>query len=226
MERELRGLDCVLAQPKRPLVVVLGGAKVTDKIQVIDRFLDLADALLIGGAMGFAFAKAKGQAVGISKVEEEGVAVAAAVLAKAASSSCELALPSDVVVADGFSAEASTKVVKADSIPEGWMGLDIGPETAVAYATAIGGAGTVFWNGPMGVFELKPFAAGTRAVAEAMAACPGVTVVGGGDSVAALNQFGLADRMDHVSMGGGASLEYLEGAQLPGVAVLADAEGI
>ena len=225
MEQELRGLDRVLAQPKRPLVVVLGGAKVTDKIRVIDRFLEVADELLIGGAMSFAFARAEGLAVGSSKVEEEGVAVAAAALEKAARSSCKLVLPSDVVVADAFAVDATTKVVKVDAIPEGWMGLDIGPETAAAYAAAISSAGTVFWNGPMGVFEMKPFSAGTRAVAEAMAACAGVTVVGGGDSVAAVNQFGLAGRMDHVSMGGGASLEYMEGAELPGVAVLADAEG-
>jgi len=192
---------------------------------VIDRFLEVADELLIGGAMSFAFARAEGLAVGSSKVEEEGVAVAAAALEKAARSSCKLVLPSDVVVADAFAADATTKVVKVDAIPEGWMGLDIGPETAAAYAAAISSAGTVFWNGPMGVFEMKPFAAGTRVVAEAMAACAGVTVVGGGDSVAAVNQFGLAGRMDHVSMGGGASLEYMEGAELPGVAVLADAEG-
>ncbi len=222
MEQELKGLDGVLADPKKPLVVVLGGAKVTDKIKVIDRFLDLADQLLIGGAMSFAFLKAKGLSVGDSKVEEEGVAVASAALEKAAQSACELMLPSDFVVADAFEERANTQVVAADALPEGWMGLDIGPDTAAAFAYAIGQAGTVFWNGPMGVFEMKPFASGTRAVAEAMAACAGVTVVGGGDSVAAVNQFGLASEMDHVSMGGGASLEYIEGAELPGVAVLAD----
>jgi phosphoglycerate kinase len=222
MEQELRGLDGVLADPKKPLVVVLGGAKVTDKIKVIARFLDLADQLLIGGAMSFAFLRAKGLGVGTSKIEEEGVAVAAAALGKAANSSCELLLPSDFVVAEAFDENAATKVVAATALPDGWMGLDIGPDTSAAYAAAIAKAGTVFWNGPMGVFEMKPFASGTRAVAEAMAACPGVTVVGGGDSVAAVNQFGLADRMDHVSMGGGASLEYIEGATLPGVAVLAD----
>jgi phosphoglycerate kinase len=224
MEQELRGLDRVLAEPKRPLVVVLGGAKVTDKMKVIDRFLELADELLIGGAMSFAFARARGVGVGNSRVEDEWVTVAAAALEKAARSSCKLVLPSDVVVADAFAADAATKVVKADAMPEGWMGLDIGPETAAAYAAAISVAGTVFWSGPMGVFEMKPFAAGTRAVAEAMAACSGVTVVGGGDSVAAVNQFGVAGKMDHVSMGGGASLAYVEGARLPGVAVLADVE--
>jgi phosphoglycerate kinase len=222
MEQELRGLDGVLADPKRPLVVVLGGAKVTDKIKVIDRFLDLADQLLIGGAMSFAFLKAEGFGVGGSKLEEEGVAFAAAALEKASKSSCSLVLPSDFVIADAFEETATTKVVPATAVPDGWMALDIGPDTSLAFASAIGRAGTVFWNGPMGVFEMKPFAAGTRAVAQAMAACPGVTVVGGGDSVAAVNQLGVADKMDHVSMGGGASLEYIEGEELPGVSVLAD----
>ncbi len=222
MEQELRGLDGVLADPKKPLVVVLGGAKVTDKIKVIDRFLDLADQLLIGGAMSFAFLKAKGLSVGDSKVEDEGVPVAVAALEKAAKSSCRLVLPSDFVVADAFAESAAAKVVAVDALPDGWMGLDIGPDTAEAFASAIGQAGTAFWNGPMGVFEMTAFASGTRSVAEAMAACAGVTVVGGGDSVAAVNQFGVAAKMDHVSMGGGASLEYIEGKELPGVTVLAD----
>ncbi len=224
MEKELTALDGLLAAPQRPFVVVLGGAKVTDKIKVIDRFLDLADQLLIGGAMSFAFLKAKGFSVGASKVEDEGVVVAGEALKKAESSGCRLVLPTDVVVADSFAEDAATKIVAVDAIPEGWMGLDIGPETAAAYAAAIAQAGAVFWNGPMGVFEMAPFAAGTRAVAEAMAACSGVTVVGGGDSVAALNKFGLTDKMDHVSMGGGASLEFIEGAALPGVVALPDKE--
>jgi phosphoglycerate kinase len=224
MEKEINALQGLLAEPKRPFVVVLGGAKVTDKIKVIDRFLDLADRLLIGGAMSFTFLKAQGLAVGSSKVEEEGVAVASEALKKAAGVSCELVLPSDVIVADAFAEDAATRVVLVGAIPEGWMGLDIGPETARAYADAIIGAGEVFWNGPMGVFEMAPFAGGTRAVAEAMASCPGVTVVGGGDSVAAVNKFGVADKMDHVSMGGGASLEYIEGAELPGVVTLQDKE--
>ena len=222
MEKELTALDGLLAAPPRPFVVVLGGAKVTDKIKVIDRFLDLADKVLIGGAMSFAFLRAKGLSVGASKVEEEGVPVAAAALEKAAVSGCELALPEDVVVGDDFAENAATRVVDADAIPDGWMGLDIGPRTAAAYAGAIAEAGEVFWNGPMGVFEMAPFAAGTRAVAEAMASASAVTVVGGGDSVAAVNKFGVADKMDHVSMGGGASLELLEGAVLPGVAALPD----
>jgi phosphoglycerate kinase len=157
-------------------------------------------------------------------VEEEGVAVAAEALKKAAGVACELVLPTDVVVADDFAENAATRVVAVDAIPDVWMGLDIGPETARTYGEAIASAGEVFWNGPMGVFEMAPFAAGTLAVAEAMAACPGVTVVGGGDSVAALNKSGLSDKMDHVSMGGGASLEYIEGAELPGVIALMDRE--
>ncbi len=224
MAREIASLENLMAQPKRPFVVLLGGAKVTDKIKVIERFLDLADQLLIGGAMSFAFFKAKGLSVGDSKVEEEGVGEAAEALQKAADVTCELVLPTDLVVADRFAEDAATSVVAVDAIPDGWMGLDIGPATAERYAQAIAAAGQVFWNGPMGVFEMGPFAAGTRAVAEAMAACPGVTVVGGGDSVAAVNKFEVADRMDHVSMGGGASLEYIEGAELPGVVTLPDEE--
>ncbi len=224
MAREIASLENLMAQPKRPFVVLLGGAKVTDKIKVIERFLDLADQLLIGGAMSFAFFKAKGLSVGDSKVEEEGVGEAAEALQKAADVTCELVLPTDLVVADRFAEDAATSVVAVDAIPDGWMGLDIGPATAERYAQAIAAAGQVFWNGPMGVFEMGPFAAGTRAVAEAMAACPGVTVVGGGDSVAAVNKFEVADRMDHVSMGGGASIEYIEGAELPGVVTLPDEE--
>ena len=226
MEKEVAALDTLLADPKRPFVVVMGGAKVTDKVKVIDRFLDLADQLLIGGAMAVTFLKAKGLAVGSSKVDEEGVPVAAEALAKAAASKCELVLPTDLVVADDFSDEAATRVVGAAAIPEGWMALDIGPATADAYAAAVAKAGEVFWNGPMGVFEMAPFAAGTRAVAEAMASCEGITVVGGGDSVAAVNAFQVAEKMDHVSMGGGASLEFIEGAELPGVVSLPDKEGV
>ncbi len=224
MEKEIGALQSLMAEPKRPFVVVLGGAKVTDKIKVIDRFLDLADRLLIGGAMSFAFLKAQGLPVGASKLEEEGVEVAASALQKATGSACELVLPTDFVIADTFAEDAATFVVAADAIPEGWMGLDIGPATAASYAEAIASAGQVFWNGPMGVFEMAPFAGGTRVVAEALAGCSGVTVVGGGDSVAAVNKFQVADKMDHVSMGGGASLEYIEGAELPGVVTLLDKE--
>jgi phosphoglycerate kinase len=222
MEQEVTALEGILADPQRPFVVILGGAKVTDKIKVIDRFLELADRLLIGGAMSLTFLKAAGRGVGASKVDEEGLPLAVEVLRKAAGSRCDLVLPGDVVVADRFEESAQTMTVGVDAIPDGWMALDIGPATADRYAALIAEAGTVFWNGPMGVFEMAPFAAGTKVVAEAMAACAGVTVAGGGDSVAALNKFGLADRIDHVSMGGGASLEFIEGAELPGVAALAD----
>ncbi len=225
MDKEVAALDALLGDPKRPFVVLMGGAKVTDKVKVIDRFLDLADQLVIGGAMAVTFLKAKGLPVGASKVDEEGVSVAAEAVRKAATSRCELILPSDLVVADDFAESAATRVVAADAIPDGWMALDIGPATAEAYAAAIAQAGEVFWNGPMGVFEMAPFAAGTRMVAEAMAVCPGITVVGGGDSVAAVNAFGVSAKMDHVSMGGGASLEFIEGAQLPGVVSLPDKDG-
>jgi phosphoglycerate kinase len=222
MEKEVTALEGIVAEPKRPFVVILGGAKVTDKIKVIDRFLDLADRLLIGGAMSTTFLKARGSAVGASKVDEEGVALAAEALRKADTSRCDLVLPGDVLIADSLEEGAQTAVVAADAIPEGWMAVDIGPATAANYRALIAEAGTVFWNGPMGIFEMPPFAAGTKAVAEAMAECKGVTVAGGGDSVAALNKFRLADKIDHVSMGGGASLEFIEGAELPGVATLAD----
>jgi phosphoglycerate kinase len=186
----------------------------------------LADRLLIGGAMSLTFLKARGLAVGVSKVEEEGLEVAAEALHKAEKASCRLVLPVDVVVAERLEEGAETMIVAADAIPEGWMGLDIGPISAASYREAILTAGTAFWNGPMGVFEMDPFAAGTFTVAEAMAQCQGVTVAGGGDSVAALNKFKLTDRIDHVSMGGGASLEFIEGADLPGVAALADKEPV
>ena len=224
MAREVAALEALVADPKRPFVVVLGGSKVSDKIRVIDRFLDLADRLLIGGAMRLAFLKAQGLSVVAYKVEEEGLPYAKEAMKKAVQSKCALVLPTDIVAADGLVEDAAAWVVGADAIPEGWMGLDIGPATAKRYAGIIATAGEVFWNGPMGVFELAPFAEGTKVVAEAMAACPGVTVVGGGDSVAAVNRFGLASRMDHVSLGGGASLAYIEGADLPGVATLPDRE--
>ncbi len=224
MEKELEALDSLLTAPKRPFVVVLGGAKVTDKVKVISRFLDLADVLMIGGAMSLTLLKAKGLSVGASKVEDEGLPAAAEALAKAETSKCHLVLPQDFIVADAFALDAATKVVSAEAIPEGWMGLDIGPKTAADFAAKISTAGEVFWNGPMGVFEMEPFAGGTRAVAEAMAMSPGVTVLGGGDSVAAINKFGLAEKIDHISMGGGASLEFIEGAALPGVVALPDKE--
>jgi phosphoglycerate kinase len=223
LEREVTELTRVVESPQRPLLVVLGGAKVSDKVGVIGRFLEVADEILIGGAMCFSFFRAQGIGTGNSLVEEEGLGLAAEALERAAASSCELRLPVDLVLGESF--DAGTEVRESDGVevPEGWMGLDIGPRSAAAYAEAIGGAGTVLWNGPMGAFELAPFAAGTRAVAEAVAAAPGTTVAGGGDSVAALQQFGLAGKVDWLSTGGGASLELLEGKKLPGVEALRDA---
>jgi phosphoglycerate kinase len=223
LEQEVTELTRLVESPARPLVVVLGGAKVTDKVGVIERFLEIADEILIGGAMCFSFFRAQGIATGNSLVEEAGVKLAAEALERAESSGCELRLPVDLALGESFDAGTQRRDSDGVEVPDGWMGLDIGPRSAAAYAEAIGGAGTVLWNGPMGAFELEPFAAGTRSVAEAVAAAPGTTVVGGGDSVAALQQFGLADKVDWLSTGGGASLELLEGKKLPGVEALRDA---
>jgi phosphoglycerate kinase len=223
LEREVTTLRRLTEAPARPLVVVLGGAKVTDKIALIDRFLDTADTLLIGGAMCFSFFRAQGKPTGDSLVEEEGVELARRALAKAEDSRARLLLPLDLVLGDRFDAAAERRELHGTDVPDGWMGLDVGPQTAEAYSREIAGAGTVFWNGPMGAFELEPFSGGTRAVAEAVAEADGTTVVGGGDSAAALVQFGLADRVTHLSTGGGAALELLEGRDLPGVEVLDDA---
>jgi phosphoglycerate kinase len=222
LEREVSELTKVVESPKRPLVVVLGGAKVSDKVGVIDRFLEVADRILIGGAMCFGFFEAQRIPTGNSLVE--GVELAREALERAEQSECELSLPVDLVLGREFKADAERKESDGVEVPDGWMGLDVGPRTAEAYAKAIAEAGTVLWNGPMGAFEMEPFAGGTRAVAEAVAAAPGTTVVGGGDSVAALNQFGLEGEVDWVSTGGGASLELLEGKKLPGVEALLDAE--
>ena len=218
---ELEAFGRILEHPERPFLVVLGGAKVADKIGVIQRFTGLADAILIGGAMTFTFLAADGVGVGASKHEDaDGQEVARRAAAEAGERGCELVLPTDVVVAERVEADAPTQVVAADAIPDGWMGLDIGPETAAAYARQLAAARTIFWNGPMGVFELEPFAAGTLAVAHAVAQSGAVSVVGGGDSVAAVNRAGVADLITHVSTGGGAALELVEGRTLPGVAAL------
>jgi phosphoglycerate kinase len=222
LEREVTVLSSLMAEPAHPLVVVLGGAKVTDKIGVIERFLEIADAILIGGAMCFSFFRALGHDTGDSLVSEEGVEQARRVLERAERSRCRLELPEDLVVADRFDAQAQYEVLDGVDVPRGRMGLDIGPSTAERYAGEVKRAATVFWNGPMGAFELEPFAAGTRALAEALAECPGTTVVGGGDSAAAISRFGLADKVTHVSTGGGAALELLEGKKLPGVEALDD----
>jgi phosphoglycerate kinase len=223
LEREVRELTAVRDDPARPLCVLLGGAKVSDKIGVMERFLDLADEVLIGGAMCFSFFRYQGIAVGNSLVDEEGVELAGRVLERARESACELSLPVDLRIGRELSADTERRELDGVEIPDGWMGLDIGPRTADGYAARVHRAGTVFWNGPMGAFELEPFAAGARVVAEAVAAAPGVTVVGGGDSAAALEAFGLAARVDWVSTGGGASLELMEGRELPGVEALLDA---
>jgi len=218
---ELTAFQRLLEAPEHPFVVVIGGVKVADKIGVIDRFTHLADAILIGGAMAFTFFAAQGKGVGASRHEDaEGQETARRALADAAERGCELVLPADVVCADRFAADAAVRTVSADAIPGGWMGLDIGPETVAGYAERLRGARTIFWNGPMGVFELEPFARGTLAVAEAVADSDAASVVGGGDSVAAVNVAGVADRITHVSTGGGAALELVEGKTLPGVAAL------
>jgi phosphoglycerate kinase len=221
LQREVDALSGVLEDPARPLVAVLGGAKVSDKIAVIDRFRELADTLLIGGAMCFPFFAAQGHQIGNSLCADDDVELARKTLESASGPGADLELPVDLVVAERLDADAEAKTIDGVDVPDGWMGLDIGPRTADSYSAAIGSAGTVFWNGPMGAFEVEPFAAGTRAVAEAVAAAPGTTVVGGGDSAAALQRFGLADKVTHLSTGGGASLELIEGKQLPGVEALA-----
>jgi phosphoglycerate kinase len=218
---ELEAFARILDHPEHPFVVVLGGAKVADKIGVIQRFTGLADAILVGGAMAFTFLAARGVGVGAAKHEDaDGQEVARRAMAEAEERGCELVLPSDVVVAERIEADAPTRVVGADAIADGWMGLDIGPATAADYGRRLGEARTIFWNGPMGVFELEPFAAGTLAVANAVAESGAVSVVGGGDSVAAVNRAGVADRITHVSTGGGAALELVEGRTLPGVEAL------
>jgi len=220
LEREVDTLMGVLENPTRPLVSVLGGAKVGDKIGVIDRFRESADTIVIGGAMCFPFLAAQGHSVGNSLCAEEDVELARGILESGSSARASLELPVDLVIGDRFAQDATARELDGLDVPDGWMGLDIGPRTAALYGNVIASAGTVFWNGPMGAFELTPFAAGTRAVAEAVAAAPGTTVVGGGDSAAALERFGLADSVTHLSTGGGATLELIEGKALPGVEAL------
>jgi phosphoglycerate kinase len=218
LQREVETLRGILSDPERPFVAVVGGAKVTDKIGVIDAFVQRADAVLIGGAMCFPFFRAQGHETGDSLCEEEGVEPARHALRDGED---KLHLPQDLVIADRFAADAERREIDTVDVPDGWMGLDVGGRTVRGYADEIADAGTVFWNGPMGAFELEPFAAGTRTVADAVADSDAVTVVGGGDSAAALAQFGLADRVTHLSTGGGASLELIEGKALPGVEALA-----
>jgi len=220
LEREVEVLSRLLHEPARPFVAVLGGAKVSDKLGVIEALLDRCDTILVGGAMAFTFELARGGDVGDSLVEPDMVDTCRALL-----ESGRVRVPTDVIVAEEIRDDEPIRVGPADAVPSGWKGLDIGPETAEAYAGEVANAATVLWNGPMGVFEVAPFANGTRRLAEAVAACQGFTVVGGGDSAAAIRQLGFAERVDHVSTGGGASLELIERGDLPGLAALRESAG-
>ncbi len=222
MEKEIEYLGRALAAPERPFVAIIGGAKISGKIDVLSNLLGKVDSLLIGGGMAYTFYRAQGLPTGNSLVEEDKIELAAQIMAEAEKRGVELLLPVDNVVADNFAEDANTQVVGRE-IPEGWMALDIGPQSCREFSQRIAKARTVVWNGPMGCFEMEPFAEGTRKIAEAVAEADCVSIVGGGDSVSAVKRFGLADRMTHVSTGGGASLEFLEGKELPGIAVLDDA---
>lgn len=222
IEKEIGFLGGALENPKRPFVAILGGAKVSDKIGVIRSLLEKVDSLVIGGGMAYTFVKAQGGAIGDSLCEEDKLDLARELLAKAEAKGVRLLLPVDTVIADAFSEEANTRTVTAGEIPDGWQGLDIGEGTRELFAQEIKNAATVVWNGPMGVFEMKKFAAGTEAVAKALAESEAITIIGGGDSAAAAAQLGYADRISHISTGGGASLEFLEGLVLPGIACLED----
>lgn len=222
MEKELTYLSQALENPVRPFVAILGGKKVSDKIGVIRNLVQRANALLIGGAMSYTFLRARGFQVGASLCEEDKLDLARSLLDEVVRRRIDFRLPSDVVVADRFADDARYRIVPAEEISPGWMGMDIGPQTAAAFAQVISQAQTVLWNGPMGVFEFQAFAAGTRAIAQAMATSHAITIVGGGDTAAAVEQMGLADRMTHISTGGGATLEFMEGKELPGVAALND----
>lgn len=219
IQKELEIIGGALAAPKRPLVAILGGSKVSSKIGVINNLLEIADKVIIGGGMAYTFAVAQGGEVGDSLLEKDWIDYAKEMMAKAGD---KLMLPTDTVAANAFAPDADSQVVATTAIPAGWQGLDIGPETTKAYCDAVSGAGTVIWNGPMGVFEFDKFAVGTKAVAEALSNTDAITIIGGGDSAAAVQQLGYAEKMTHISTGGGASLEFMEGKELPGVAALLD----
>jgi len=221
LEKEIEYLGNALENPKRPFVAIIGGAKISGKIDVVTNLLGKCDAILIGGGMAYTFYKAMGKAIGGSLVEEDKIELAGEILKQAEAKGVKLLLPIDNKVADAFSAEANTKIV-GDSIEDGWMALDIGPKTIELYCSEVAGAKTVVWNGPMGCFEMAPFADGTFSVCEAVAKSDSISIIGGGDSVAAVNLSGVADQMSHVSTGGGASLEFMEGKQLPGIVALTD----
>ncbi len=222
IQKELEIIGGALASPKRPLVAILGGSKVSSKIGVINNLLEIADTIIIGGGMAYTFSAAQGGKIGASMLEADWQDYAREMIAKAKEKGVKLLLPVDDVVADKFAADANHQVVPSGEIPEGWMGLDIGPKTVELYSAAVADAGTVIWNGPMGVFEFPSFANGTKAVAEALSKTDAITIVGGGDSAAAVEQLGYADKMTHISTGGGASLEFMEGKALPGVVCLLD----
>ncbi|MEK3976236.1 phosphoglycerate kinase [Psychrobacillus sp. FSL K6-1267] len=222
MQKELDVLGKALSTPERPFTAIIGGAKVKDKIGVIDHLLDKVDNILIGGGLSYTFTKAQGHEIGTSLLEEDKIDLAKSFLEKAKEKGVNFYLPIDVVVADEFSKDANTKVVPIDQIPSDWMGLDIGPETVKLYDQVIKDSKLIIWNGPMGVFEMDAFANGTKGVANAMAETSGYTIIGGGDSAAAVEKFDVADKMDHISTGGGASLEFMEGKDLPGVSALND----
>jgi 3-phosphoglycerate kinase len=222
VQKEIEVMGKALSNPERPFVAILGGAKVSTKIDVIRNLLDKVDTLIIGGGMTYTFMKARGHSIGNSLLEADKLETAREIERLAKEKGVKLLLPVDNVVADDFSASANTRVVEGGDIPDGWEGLDIGPKTIALFKDEIKRAKTIIWNGPVGAFEMKPFAAGTRAVAEALAQSGAVTIVGGGDSAAAVEQMGFADKMTHVSTGGGASLEFLEGRELPGIAALND----
>ena len=222
IQKELDFIGGALANPKRPLVAILGGTKVSSKIGVINNLLEIADTIIIGGGMAYTFSAAQGGKVGDSLLEADWEQYALDMVKKAEEKGVKLLLPVDTVIADKFAPDADSKVVKAGEIPDGWQGLDIGPETVKLYCGAVQDAGTVIWNGPMGVFEFEKFAVGTKAVAEALSKTSAITIIGGGDSAAAVQQLGYADKMSHISTGGGASLEFMEGKELPGVACLLD----
>jgi phosphoglycerate kinase len=226
IEKELQYLQATVDNPQRPLAAIVGGSKVSSKIGVIETLLDKVDKIFIGGGMIFTFYKARGMSVGASLVEEDKLDLARKLEAKAKEKGVEFLLPTDVVVADKFAADANTQTVSVDNIPEGWMGLDIGPDSVKTFQAALADCKSVIWNGPMGVFEMEKFAKGTEAIAHTLAGLTGtgcITIIGGGDSVAAVEKVGLADKMSHISTGGGASLELLEGKVLPGIAALDDA---
>lgn len=224
MEKEIAVLTKALEEPERPFTAIIGGAKVKDKIDVIDNFLDKVDYLLVGGGLAYTFIKAKGYDIGKSLLEEDKIDLAKEFLQKAEEKGVQFIIPEDTVIADRFSEEADTKIVSIEDMPNDWQGLDIGIKTRETFADIIAKSKLVIWNGPMGVFEMNPFAGGTRAVAKSLAEADGFTIIGGGDSAAAVEKFGLSDQMDHVSTGGGASLEFMEGKELPGIKALDDKE--